>query len=287
MRRARRRAFLVLENGVVFHIPIHPGQLPHFLLLPFLLLVQRNIGHRTGIDRASGADEDQQAGTKNRFQDAFSLTGGRFSCPPSFQFYHGYAGENLAEGFMQFSRTAALLLAGSLFLLMSGFLSGLSAAPVKKKRQTPKDPSKTAAPVVTEKPKRNQKFDFETATEGKVEDFAQGETLAQRQEHFHAAMIKKYNKDGSGHLSPDEETRMLQDFNAKQMLIIQRYDWKEHDELSEERIKYMENVLYQKRLEFMKSFDLEKNGYLNPAETKTMRAELQKRRENFVDTFDR
>jgi hypothetical protein len=189
---------------------------------------------------------------------------------------------------MRFSRLVALAFAASLLCMAGGFSSSLHADPVKKKKKPKvKDPSKTAAPVVDEKPLRNANFNFNTATEGKVEDFAQGETLDQIRERFHADMIKKYSKDGSGNFTQQAQTEMLQDYNAKQMLLVQHYDWKEHDDLDADKIHYMENVLYQKRLIFMKSFDADKDGYLNPAETAAMRAELQRRRDKFVEDFDR
>jgi hypothetical protein len=183
---------------------------------------------------------------------------------------------------MPFSRLTTLVMA--IGLLGAG---SLYAAPVKKKKEKPKDPSKTAAPIVNDMPRRNPHFDVNSAIEGKVEDFAQGDTIEQRRERFRSAMIKKYNKDGSGNFTPSEETVMLQDFNAREMLLVQKYDWKEHDDLPAGKTRYMENVLYQKRLRFMKSFDLDNDGYLNKAEAAAMHAELKKRRDTFAEDFDR
>jgi hypothetical protein len=186
---------------------------------------------------------------------------------------------------------------GFAVLLLSIALSCLAVAATtpKKKKPAPPPKVKKADPVLSAVPKppkpssrgNTPGFSFNTAKEGTVEEFARGEPLADRRERFLTMILKKYSKSGVGQLTAEEEQKFLQDFNARQMLIVQRYDLDRNDVLGERDSKWLNGSLYNRRLNFFRGFDANNDGRLDLAETAAMRKELDSRRAWFEDNFDR
>jgi hypothetical protein len=87
-------------------------------------------------------------------------------------------------------------------------------------------------------------------------------------------------------LKQQEEDQFRQDYNAKMLLLVEKYDLKRHDSLDSKNKKMMEKAFYLRRLAFMRSFDKNLDGYLDPQEAAAMHRELARRRQAFRDHFD-
>jgi EF hand len=79
------------------------------------------------------------------------------------------------------------------------------------------------------------------------------------------ALLKKYDKDADGKLSP-EERKTMQDERKAEML--KKYDKDGDGKLSEEENKTMREDQQAKRKALLEKYDANKNGKLDPEETK-------------------
>lgn len=130
-------------------------------------------------------------------------------------------------------------------------------------------------------------FAFESSKEGMVDDFAKGASQAEKTERFHTLMLKKYDKDGDGKLSPSEEQALRQDMYVRYQFLLKKYDKNKNGVLDPDEVAAMEADLAKRRAIFMKNFDKDHDGKLNEQEAAAMRAELEKRRANYLDAFGR
>jgi EF hand len=136
-------------------------------------------------------------------------------------------------------------------------------------------------------PPRDPGFSFTRASEGSLEQFALGPTDDEKWRSFKPKMLRKYDGNGDGNLTPEEERKMRQDFFARRKRFIEKHDQDKSTTFSKREYEYQQYLMYQRRLKFMKKFDANNNGRLDQAETEAMRAELSKRQDSFFQNFEK
>ena len=88
------------------------------------------------------------------------------------------------------------------------------------------------------------------------------------QREIPAEVLKKFDTDGDGKLSPDEAKAMRE---ARQAEMLKKYDKDGDGKLSDEERKAMQADMEAKRKALLEKYDANKNGKLDPDEMKAAR----------------
>jgi Ca2+-binding EF-hand superfamily protein len=113
------------------------------------------------------------------------------------------------------------------------------------------------------------------------------ETPDQRRERFRAAMLKIYDKNGTGKLDAAEEQRMRQDLYARYQSLLKKYDKNKNGYLDPSEVATMEADIAKRRQIFLQNFDKNHDGKLDEQEAAALRTELEKRRADYLEGFRR